>query len=37
MSSDDRAGAERAMKAMLGMTKLDVARLREAFDGAPAA
>jgi len=37
MSSDDRAGAERAMKAMLGMTKLDVARLREAFDGVPAA
>jgi predicted 3-demethylubiquinone-9 3-methyltransferase (glyoxalase superfamily) len=34
--SDDRAGAERAMQAMLTMQKLDVERLREAFEGVPA-
>ena len=32
----DRAGAARAMNAMLQMTKIDVARLRDAYDGAPA-
>jgi predicted 3-demethylubiquinone-9 3-methyltransferase (glyoxalase superfamily) len=36
MKSDDRAGAERAMQAMLTMQKLDVERLREAFEGVPA-
>ncbi|HET8863324.1 MAG TPA: VOC family protein [Solirubrobacterales bacterium] len=32
----DRSRAERAMKAMLGMRKLDVAALRSAADGTPA-
>ena len=32
-ASPDRAGAERAMKAMLEMTKLDVAELERAFAG----
>jgi predicted 3-demethylubiquinone-9 3-methyltransferase (glyoxalase superfamily) len=36
MESDDRAAAERATKAMLEMTKLDVAKLEQAFDGEPA-
>jgi predicted 3-demethylubiquinone-9 3-methyltransferase (glyoxalase superfamily) len=36
LESDDRAAAERATKAMLDMTKLDVAKLREAFEGQPA-
>jgi predicted 3-demethylubiquinone-9 3-methyltransferase (glyoxalase superfamily) len=36
LESDDRAAAERAMKAMLDMTKLDVAKLREAYEGQPA-
>lgn len=31
----DRAGAARAMKAMLEMTKIDVAKLREAYEGVP--
>lgn len=33
MSSPDRERAGRAMKAMLGMKKLDVAGLRRAYDG----
>ena len=33
----DPARAERAMKAMLGMRKLDIAELRAAADGVPAA
>ena len=36
LESDDPAAAERAMKAMLDMTKLDVAKLREAYEGQPA-
>jgi predicted 3-demethylubiquinone-9 3-methyltransferase (glyoxalase superfamily) len=36
LESDDRDAAERAMKAMLDMTKLDVAKLREAYKGQPA-
>ena len=34
--SDDRAAAERAMKAMLQMTKIDLAKLEEAYRGEPA-
>jgi predicted 3-demethylubiquinone-9 3-methyltransferase (glyoxalase superfamily) len=34
--SHDRAAAERAMKAMLQMTKIDIARLEEAYKGEPA-
>jgi predicted 3-demethylubiquinone-9 3-methyltransferase (glyoxalase superfamily) len=34
--SDDHAAAERAMKAMLEMTKIDVAKLEEAYRGEPA-
>jgi predicted 3-demethylubiquinone-9 3-methyltransferase (glyoxalase superfamily) len=33
LASDDRAAARRAMEAMLTMSKLDVARLRRAFEG----
>lgn len=32
----DRAGAKRAMEAMLAMTKIDVEKLREAYEGIPA-
>jgi predicted 3-demethylubiquinone-9 3-methyltransferase (glyoxalase superfamily) len=35
LADPDRAGAARAMKAMLEMTKIDVARLREAYEGVP--
>jgi predicted 3-demethylubiquinone-9 3-methyltransferase (glyoxalase superfamily) len=34
--SDDRPAAERAMKAMLAMTKIDIAKLEEAYRGEPA-
>ncbi len=34
MSDPDREKAERAMKAMLGMVKLDIAALQRAYDGA---
>jgi predicted 3-demethylubiquinone-9 3-methyltransferase (glyoxalase superfamily) len=36
INSPDRDGAQRAMEAMLRMTKLDVEQLREAFEGVPA-
>jgi predicted 3-demethylubiquinone-9 3-methyltransferase (glyoxalase superfamily) len=36
LTGDDREAAERAMKAMLEMTKLDVRQLREAYEGVPA-
>jgi predicted 3-demethylubiquinone-9 3-methyltransferase (glyoxalase superfamily) len=36
LSGPDRDGAARAMEAMMQMTKLDVARLREAYEGVPA-
>jgi len=36
LDGPDRPGAERAMKAMLEMTKLDVEKLREAYEGVPA-
>jgi predicted 3-demethylubiquinone-9 3-methyltransferase (glyoxalase superfamily) len=35
LASSDRSAAERAMKAMLDMTKIDVAALREAYEGQP--
>ncbi len=35
LDTDDRDAARRAMEAMLKMTKIDVARLREAYDGVP--
>ena len=35
LDSPDRAGAARAMQAMLEMTKIDVAKLREAYEGVP--
>ena len=34
--SDDRPAAERAMKAMLEMTKIDIAKIEEAYKGEPA-
>ena len=33
LRADDRAKADRAMQAMLGMTKIDVEAMRRAFDG----
>ncbi len=33
LAGSDRAGAERAMNAMMGMVKLDIAALRKAYDG----
>ena len=36
LRSDDREAAKRALDAMLKMTKLDVATLREAYEGVPA-
>ena len=37
LGGSDRAGAQRAMQAMLGMTKLDIAKLHKAYEGKPAA
>jgi predicted 3-demethylubiquinone-9 3-methyltransferase (glyoxalase superfamily) len=37
LESPDAAAARRAMEAMLQMTKLDIARLREAYGGGPVA
>jgi predicted 3-demethylubiquinone-9 3-methyltransferase (glyoxalase superfamily) len=36
LNGTDREGAERAMKAMLEMTKIEVQKLREAYEGVPA-
>jgi len=36
LSSSDGPAAKRALEAMLQMTKLDVAKLREAYEGVPA-
>jgi predicted 3-demethylubiquinone-9 3-methyltransferase (glyoxalase superfamily) len=33
LGGPDRAGAERAMRAMMGMIKLDIAALQKAYDG----
>jgi hypothetical protein len=33
LGSADRAGAERAMRAMMQMVKLDIAELKEAYAG----
>jgi predicted 3-demethylubiquinone-9 3-methyltransferase (glyoxalase superfamily) len=33
LGGPDRAGAERAMRAMMGMVKLDIAGLRKAYEG----
>jgi len=35
LDGPDREGAARAMKAMLEMTKLDIQKLREAYEGVP--
>ena len=35
LDGPDRAGAARVMKAMLEMTKIDVAKLQEAYEGVP--
>lgn len=37
LGGSDEAGAKRAMQAMLGMTKLDIAELRRAYEGKSAA
>lgn len=37
LGGSDPAGAQRAMRAMLGMTKLDIAELRRAYEGKSAA
>jgi len=37
LGGSDPAGAQRAMQAMLGMTKLDIAELRKAYEGKSAA
>lgn len=36
LESPDRAAAGRTMEAMLQMKKIDVAQLREAYEGVPA-
>ena len=36
LAGPDPEGAARAIEAMLQMTKLDVAKLREAYEGVPA-
>jgi predicted 3-demethylubiquinone-9 3-methyltransferase (glyoxalase superfamily) len=37
LGGPDRAGAQRAMQAMLGMVKLDIAGLKQAYEGKSAA
>ena len=37
LGGSDRAGAERAMQAMLGMSKLDIAALKKAYESTSAA
>jgi predicted 3-demethylubiquinone-9 3-methyltransferase (glyoxalase superfamily) len=37
LGGPDRAGAQRAMQAMMGMVKLDIAGLKAAYEGKPAA
>jgi predicted 3-demethylubiquinone-9 3-methyltransferase (glyoxalase superfamily) len=37
LGGPDRAGAQRAMQAMMGMVKLDIAGLKQAYEGKPAA
>ena len=37
LGGSDTAGAKRAMQAMLGMTKLNIAELRRAYEGKSAA
>jgi hypothetical protein len=37
LGGPDPAGAKRAMQAMLGMTKLNIAELRRAYEGKSAA
>lgn len=37
LSGPDQEGTKRAMEALLKMTKLDVAKLREAYEGVPTA
>jgi predicted 3-demethylubiquinone-9 3-methyltransferase (glyoxalase superfamily) len=37
LGGSDRGGAERAMKAMLQMGKLDIAELQKAYEGRSAA
>jgi predicted 3-demethylubiquinone-9 3-methyltransferase (glyoxalase superfamily) len=37
LGGSDAAGAKRAMQAMMGMTKLDIAELRRAYEGKSAA
>jgi predicted 3-demethylubiquinone-9 3-methyltransferase (glyoxalase superfamily) len=37
LGGPDRAGAQRAMQAMMGMVKLDIAGLKNAYEGKPAA
>jgi predicted 3-demethylubiquinone-9 3-methyltransferase (glyoxalase superfamily) len=37
LGGPDRAGAQRAMQAMMGMIKLDIAGLKQAYEGKPAA
>ena len=34
LNNPNQAGAQRAMQAMLGMKKIDLAALQRAFDGA---
>jgi predicted 3-demethylubiquinone-9 3-methyltransferase (glyoxalase superfamily) len=36
LSGSDQEGAERALQAMLKMTKIDIEQLREAYEGVPA-
>jgi predicted 3-demethylubiquinone-9 3-methyltransferase (glyoxalase superfamily) len=37
LGGSDRAGAQRAMQAMMGMIKLDIADLKRAYEGKSAA